>query len=181
MYPHSDGRRLSQDIGCERFECGWQGSVWSVPSPWQTAECQRCFTQAGIVYMCNEQFWYIVWTVEKRRKGIPSAFCTQTGSNAGWIKIDLCLHGVTFAKGSDQSCYTRAGPTKAPCRLWSLPTPPFLNLKWWCILALLPLFAAVKNDNELQTSLFCISSNADSCQLNISVSTQILKPIKFCW
>ena len=32
---------------------------------------------------------------------------------------------------------------------------------------------------RLKPHFFCLSSNAHSCELNISVSTQILKPVKF--
>lgn len=63
LYSHPDRGRFSQDLGRQRLECGWQGSVWSVSSSWQASECARCFTQAGAWF-----YWTIICNMFLKQK-----------------------------------------------------------------------------------------------------------------
>ena len=56
--------------------------------------------------------------------------------------------------GSGQNYYTRTGPTKPQNSWWCLPAPPLLTSKDGVFIAWPPLYPAVKNYSEIQTSLF---------------------------
>ena len=80
-----------------------------------------------------------------------------------------------ICKGSGQNSYTRKGPTKPQNRWWSLPAPPFppspsSTSKDGVFIAQPPLYSAVKMTVRFKPHFSYLSSNADSCYLNISES-----------
>ena len=65
------------------------------------------------------------------------------------------LYWSELSKGSGQNYYTRTGPTKPQNRWFSLPAPPLLKLKRWCLYCIAtPLSSSKKWQWDSENSLF---------------------------
>ena len=115
--------------------------------------------------------------------GLQSAVCSLQSAvydlHSAVCSLRSAVCGLQSAVCGLQMSYTGAKllystrPTKPQNRWWSLRALIFLNVKRWCFYCIATLLSSSKKMTiRFKPHFSCLSGNADSCLLNISVSKQ---------